>query len=239
MKLDRLISQHLQCGRKAARNKLQSKLVRVNGHVECNSSRLIELFDHVSLGDDAIQALSPRYLALNKPGGYVSATIDSEHPTVIDLINEPWADQLHLAGRLDRYTTGLVILTNDSRFSESLTPPGSEIPKTYCVQTDIPITEEAVTAFKAGMPFAKEGIYTQPAEVQWSPENSPRSCTLTIFEGKHHQVKRMFSRFGIKVIRLHRESIGTISLGNLREGDYRALSDVDVSVALESRKKTR
>lgn len=239
MKLDRLISQYLQCGRKVARDKLRSGLVRVNGHIECNNSRLIERFDHVSLGNDDIQALSPRYLALHKPLGYVSATTDHEHPTVIDLIDAPWADQLHLAGRLDRYTTGLVILTNDSHFSESLTQPESKIPKIYCVQTDIPITEEAVTAFKAGMPFAKEGIYTQPAEVQWSPENSPRSCTLTIFEGKHHQVKRMFARFGIKVIRLHREAIGTISLDNLKEGDYRALSDVKVSAALEDRKGTR
>ena len=153
---------------------------------------------------------------------------------MIALIDEPWADELHLAGRLDRFTTGLVILTNDSRFSEALTQPESKIPKVYHVQTDIPITQEAVTAFKAGIPFAKEGIRTQPAQVQWSEEQSPCSCILTIFEGKHHQVKRMFARFDIKVTSLHREAVGPISLSTLGEGKYRAISDDVVHSVLES-----
>ena len=228
MKLDRLIRQHLQCGQRSARDKLRSGCVSVNGLVERKGSRLIERFDHVRLGKQDIQARIPHYVALHKPRGYVSATMDPEHPTVIDLIKEPWAGELHLAGRLDRYTTGLVILTNDSRFSEALTQPESKVPKVYHVETDIPITEEAVAAFKKGMPFAKEGVRSQPAEVQWSQEQSPHSCILTIFEGKHHQVKRMFARFDIKVTRLHRESVGTISLGTLKPGDYRMIPNSTV-----------
>ena len=95
MKLDRLISQHLQCGQKSARDKLRSGLVRVNGSVERDSTRLIERFDQVRLGEHDIQALTPRYLALHKPPGFVSATTDPEHPTVIDLIDEPWADSIN------------------------------------------------------------------------------------------------------------------------------------------------
>jgi 16S rRNA pseudouridine516 synthase len=140
------------------------------------------------------------------------------HRTVIDLIAEPWAHELHLAGRLDRATTGLVILTNDSVFSESLTRPGNKVPKTYLVETNQTITAEAITAFRTGMSFAKEKIRTQPAI--YIPV-SETSCRLTIYEGKHHQIKRMFLRFAIRVTKLHRESIGSHLLPeNLAPGEY-------------------
>ena len=155
------------------------------------------------------------------PSGHVSATSDPQHPTVIDLIDEPWACDLHLAGRLDRFTTGLVILTNDSQFSESLTLPQEKIPKVYHVETDLPISAEAIATFEKGMRFEKENATTAPAQVEIT---SPTSCRLTIYEGKHHQVKRMFARFHIKVTALHRESVGNIALGTLKPGEWRELT---------------
>jgi 16S rRNA pseudouridine516 synthase len=132
---------------------------------------------------------------------------------------------LHLAGRLDRSTTGLVILTNDSDFSESLTQPDQKIPKTYLVDTDLAITPEAIEIFRAGMFFAKENIHTQPAVVSLLSSNS---CRLTIFEGKHHQIKRMFLRFGIRVTKLHRESIGSYALPeDLAVGEWRVMAKKD------------
>ena len=193
---------------------------------------LVGRFDHVQMGDVVVQDNTPRYLALHKPSGYVSATVDSESPTVIDVIAEPWAGELHLAGRLDKSTTGLVILTNDSRFSEALTRPESRIAKVYRVQTDGAIPEGVVSAFRAGIYMAKEKVMTQAAEVEYLPEHDPCACRLTIFEGKHHQVKRMFARFGIRVVGLHREAVGPIRLGGLALGCYRVLSPSEVNQVL-------
>ena len=151
----------------------------------------------------------------------MSATIDEEHETVIDLIQTEWAGELHLAGRLDRFTSGLMILTNDSRFSESLTDPSQKVGKRYRVEVDGEISPEVVTAFEEGMWFAKEKITTAPAIVEL--QNST-TCLLTIYEGKHHQIKRMFARFDLKVTALHREAIGEIELPeDLKVGEWREL----------------
>jgi 16S rRNA pseudouridine516 synthase len=225
MRLDRLLKSRAQIGRRQARDHLAAGRVLVNDRIERHGNRLLYPFDHIVLAGQTLRRQQPRYLILHKPAGHVSATKDPQHPTVIDLITESWARELHLAGRLDRFTTGLVILTNDSRFSEALTQPERHVPKTYLVQTAQPIPAHAITAFREGMFFAKENITTHPAIVE--PHND-HSCRLTIFEGKHHQIKRMFARFDIKLTNLHRESIGPLSLDkNLLPGSYRPLSPTE------------
>jgi 16S rRNA pseudouridine516 synthase len=228
MRLDRLIRKDARLSSREARDRLAAGEVFVNGEPERDGSRRLAPFDHVMLGNTALRASVARYVLLHKPAGYVSATTDREHPTVIDLIAEPWASELHLAGRLDRFTTGLVILTNDSRFSEALTVPKNHVAKRYRVETESPITEEAVSAFRCGMEFAKEQITTHPAIVD---RIHPHAGLLTIYEGKHHQVKRMFARFGIKVTKLHREVIGPFEL-DVPEGSYRELSPAEVATVL-------
>lgn len=221
-KLGRLICRHQGGSRKEIRKLLKEDPAQVNGIIERDPSRLVGPFDRVEHQGRIIQARTPRYLMLNKPSGHVSATIDHQHPTVIDLIDEPWKNELHLAGRLDRFTTGLVILTNDSRFSEAMTQPDHRVPKGYKVATDTPISEEAARAFRKGIHFAKEKVITHPADIELEGE---RECDLTIYEGKHHQVKRMFARFGIRVTALHRYRIGEIFLDrDLAPGDYRSLN---------------
>jgi 16S rRNA pseudouridine516 synthase len=204
--------------------KRHAKMLLEKGEVILNGDPIIEgttpmgKFDHLIAAGETLQSHTRRIILLHKPAGILSATSDHTHRTVIDLIREPWADELHLAGRLDRATTGLVILTNDSAFSESLTQPGNKVPKTYLVEADLTITAEAIAAFRTGMSFAKEKIRTQPATVDLLSETS---CRLTIYEGKHHQIKRMFLRFGIRVTNLHRESIGPYVLpADLASGDY-------------------
>jgi 16S rRNA pseudouridine516 synthase len=183
---------------------------------------LVNPFDQVKHDGEEVQCRTARHVMLNKPVGIVSATRDFEHRTVIDLIAESWADELHLAGRLDRFTSGLMILSNDSRFTESLTEPVHKVGKRYRVTVDAPILPEMVSSFQAGIFFAKEGIVTAPAEVTLI---TAQECLLTIFEGKHHQVKRMFARFGVKVTALHREAIGGIELDPaLASGEWRELT---------------
>lgn len=191
--------------------------VLLNQTVITDGSQELGKFDQLTVSGEILQFRVPRYLLMHKPAGILSATSDPMHRTVLDLIAQPWARDLHLAGRLDRATTGLVILTNDSAFSESLMRPGNRIPKTYLVETDDTITAEAIGAFHKGMSFAKEKITTQEAIVVPLSETS---CRLTIYEGKHHQIKRMFLRFGIRVTNLHRESIGPYVLpADLAPGD--------------------
>jgi len=216
--ISQFIARKTGLGKRHAKAALDRGEVFLNRTLVTDGSLPLGKFDHLIAAGETLQSRTRRIILLHKPAGILSATSDPVHRTVIDLIREPWARELHLAGRLDRATTGLVILTNDSAFSESLTRPGNNIPKTYLVETYLTITAEAIAAFRSGMSFAKEKIRTQPATVVPLSETS---CRLTIFEGKHHQIKRMFLRFGIRVTKLHRESIGPHVLPeDLAPGDY-------------------
>lgn len=209
MRLDRLLGQITNLGRSSVRIEIASGNVCVEGNVVFDPRQQVGPFDALSLEGKTLQNRTAHYVLLNKPAGILSATTDAEHRTVIELIQEPWANELHLAGRLDRATTGLMILTNDSSFSKSLTQPESHIPKTYLVDVDKDVPNDAIAAFRAGIHFEKEGITTQAAIIELL---EPKLVRLTIYEGRHHQVKRMFARFDIKVTALHRESIGPYHL---------------------------
>ena len=218
MTLSQFIAKSSGLGKRHAKKLIEAGDVRLNGEIVIDGNLPLEKFDLLSAKGDILQARTARYLLLHKPIGILSATTDKIHRTVVDLIHEPWANELHLAGRLDRATSGLVILTNDSRFSESLTSPDKHVPKTYLVQTDQAIPETVLQQFRDGMSFEKENTRSAPAEVELLSETS---CRLTIYEGLHHQIKRMFLRFGIRVTQLHRESIGPYHLGNLQPGEWR------------------
>jgi 16S rRNA pseudouridine516 synthase len=222
MRLDRLVGKWAGTGKHRTRELFESGKVILNGQV-CDNGRIqVGKFGRVSVDGAIVQELTPRYVILNKPPGIVSATTDPEHPTVIDLIEEDWADELHLAGRLDRFTSGLVVLTNDSSYSESLTEPSKKVGKRYLVEVDGEIGSEVTAAFEAGMWFAKEQVMTAPAIVGLL---APNQCRLTIYEGKHHQIKRMFARFSLKVTSLHREAIGDIDLpDDLKRGQWMEFS---------------
>ncbi|MFD2256624.1 pseudouridine synthase [Luteolibacter algae] len=209
MTLLQFIAKRTGKGRRFAKAALEAGQVFLNKIQQSEGRVEVGKFDQLELSGEILQQRTARYVMLHKPAGAVSATQDREHTTVIDLIKTDWAHDLHLAGRLDRATTGLVILTNDSAFSESLTQPAQKIPKTYLIHTDLPIPPDAIAKFRSGMSFDKEKIRTQPALVEMLSETS---CRLTIYEGKHHQIKRMFLRYGIRVTQLHRETIGPYQL---------------------------
>jgi len=209
MRLDKFVGKWAGTGKRRTRAIFEGGRVVFNGVVTDDGSVAGGKFDRVEVEGEILQAMTPRYVMLHKPCGVVSATIDNEHETVIDLIEEEWAKELHLAGRLDRFTSGLMILTNDSCYSESLTDPSFKVGKRYLVGVDGAISPEVILGFNVGLWFAKEKITTSPAEIEVLND---RSCRLTIFEGKHHQIKRMFARFDLKVVTLHREAIGSRDL---------------------------
>lgn len=224
MRLDRLVGKWAGTGKRRTAEFFHSGKVRLNGKQVDERSLRVGKFDRVEVAGKVIQAQNARYLMLHKPLGVVSATIDAEHQTVVDLVDREWAGELHLAGRLDRFTTGLVILTNDGTYSESLTKPEEKVGKRYLVTLDSEVSGEVICAFREGMWFAKEKVMTEGAQVSLLGE---RQCRLTIYEGKHHQVKRMFAAFGLRVVELHREAIGNLELpDDLPAGQWREFSPI-------------
>ena len=223
MKLEKLLRGWGEKGRKEVREQLRQGLVSVNGELEFEAAALIGPFDSVWCDGQCVQSRKRRAVMLHKPLGVVSATRDEEHETVVDLLQEDWAEELHLAGRLDRFTSGLMILTNESALSERLTLPGEKLGKRYRVKCAQAFSHEVIEACRAGLWFEKEQIQTQPAQFESIASDE---CLLTIYEGKHHQVKRMFARFGIKVLALHREAMGPLELDPLlAPGQWRLLTE--------------
>ena len=163
MRLDRFLTRLGTHPCKEVARLLANGRVTVDAEVETKGLRRINRFSQIELDGKILQALEAIYLMLHKPPGYLSATTDQLHPTVIELIDHPLRDELHLAGRLDRASTGLLLLTNDGRWSKRVTEPTEEIPKVYRVTTRDEISQETAAIFAAGIYFAYEDLTTRPA----------------------------------------------------------------------------
>lgn len=227
MRLDRFLSNLPRFNRKDVRLALAKGRVRVDGHVSTDGHHEVREFSCVQFDDEVLQAAKvARYFMLHKPQGCVSATSDPQHPTVLDLLDEPDKHELHIAGRLDFNTTGLMLITNDGQWSRRLTKPQTKLPKVYHVETEQIIDERYVAKFAQGFYFAFEDLTTQPAQLTLL---GPSVARLSIVEGRYHQVKRMFGHFDNKVVRLHRESMGALLLDpTLEPGQYRALHAAEI-----------
>ncbi|OPG70462.1 16S rRNA pseudouridine(516) synthase [Pseudomonas ogarae] len=223
MRVDRFLSNLPRFNRQQVRLLLVERRVRIDGQTVSDPHAQVREFSRVEVDDEVLQTGRPtRYFMLHKPPGCVSATRDPQHPTVLDWLDEPDKDDLHIAGRLDFNTTGLMLITNDGSWSRRLTQPQTKLPKVYYVETEQIITAEYADTFARGLYFAFEDLTTQPAELTLL---GPRSARLSIVEGRYHQVKRMFGHFNNKVLRLHRERMGPLTLdAHLEPGQYRALS---------------
>lgn len=227
MRLDRFLSGFPRFNRRDVRLALVAGRVRVDGQAVCDPLHGVRVFSHVEIDGETLQAGKPaRYFMLHKPPGCVSATTDPQHPTVLDLLDEPDKHELHIAGRLDFNTSGLMLITNDGQWSRRLTLPASEKAKVYYVETEQDIGEHYVARFSEGFYFAFEDLHTRPASLTLL---GPRSARLSIVEGRYHQVKRMFGFFNNKVMRLHRERMGELILDtSLAPSQYRALSAAEI-----------
>lgn len=231
MKLDRLIAKHRQMGRTAALRAIAARRVRVDGVAVADGHAEVDRFSTVMLDEEPVQvAERSLYLIMHKPVGLLSATKDAQHATVLDWIDDPDKHTLHLAGRLDRSTSGLLILTNDGNWSKRLMAADFKVPKVYRVETDLPVPAEAVAAFERGFYFHTEDITTLPAKLEVLGECLAR---VTLHEGRYHQVKRMFHRVGCRVTALHRESVGALRLPiDLKPGEWRPMTEEEKAAAL-------
>lgn len=229
MRLDRFLGNLPALNRQQVQRLLASGAVKVDGQICRDGRHEVRSFQRVELADLVVQAGKPaRYFMLHKPVGVVSATVHDEHRTVLDLLDEPEKHDLHIGGRLDLNTSGLLLITNDGLWSRRLTEPSSELGKVYRVETEQPIDPACVAAFARGLHFAYEDLTTRTAELVIL---GPNKALLTLHEGRYHQVKRMFGHFHNKVIGLHRESMGPLHLDPcLEPGQYRPLSAAEIAL---------
>jgi len=163
------------------------------------------------------------YLMLNKPAGYLTATEDRNAPTVLDLLDESYRSfDLFPAGRLDKDSEGLLLLTNDGDLTHRILSPKNHVDKLYFIRYDGVFAAGSEARFAEGLPI-DGGYVCMPAKLELLPENS---AYVTIREGKYHQVKRMAEACGAKVTYLRRMRMGSLCLDeNLLSGQYRELSD--------------
>ena len=162
-------------------------------------------------------------MLLNKPQGYVSATNDNVYPPVTDLVPEFAYKNLFPVGRLDVDTTGTLLLTNNGTLCHKLLAPRYHVDKKYFVETDYPIKHEMIDAFKNGIMLDDE--LTLPGTLEILDETH---AYLTIHQGKFHQVKRMFAHFGLTVISLDRKEFAFLNHEDLKQGEYRLLTNEEV-----------
>ncbi|WP_020413160.1 16S rRNA pseudouridine(516) synthase RsuA [Microbulbifer sp. SSSA007] len=227
IRLDKAVSQVTDLSRSDVKRAAKAERISVNGEIVTDPAAKVQAGDALYLDGEPLHEPGPRYIMLNKPLGYVSATKDGEHPTVLDLIDEPNKSKLHIAGRLDIDTTGLVLLTDDGQWSHKVTSPNHHCDKTYYAMLAERIEEDAVAKFAKGIWLNNEKKRTKPAKLEILYANEVR---LTIGEGRYHQVKRMFAALGNRVLELHRERIGDISLDEeLQEGEYRLLTPEEIA----------
>lgn len=233
-RLDRFLARHLQISRRAVREVLLANRVRLDGQLSQQADAIVGPFTRVELDGEVLQAREPLYLMLHKPVGVVCATKDEEHKTVLDLIrerpgilSEAQINELHIVGRLDLNTSGLVLLTNDGSWSRRLLSPEHKVAKVYDVTLEHPLDDHYIHAFAEGMHFPYEDCVTQPAKLEILSDCSPHRARVVLTEGKYHQIKRMFGRFRNPVLALHRCAIGEWQLDEqLLEGHWQSLSDL-------------
>ncbi|MCM3759574.1 rRNA pseudouridine synthase [Alkalihalobacillus oceani] len=240
MRIDKLLANTGYGSRKDVKKLLKTGSVRIDGEtvkdgkVHVNPDR-----QEVTVAGVAVEYKPFVYLMLNKPKGVISATEDGQHKTVIDLLQpEDARYEPFPVGRLDKDTEGLLLLTNDGQFSHALMSPKRHVAKTYLAEVEGEVTEADVSHFHEGVEL-EDGYVTKPAHLVILERGSHSNVSLTITEGKYHQVKRMFAAVGKRVTALERIAIGPLQLDQqLKRGAYRELTEAEYEQLLGQEKKS-
>lgn len=229
MRLDKFLSDNTPLTRSLATKAIKAGRIQVNGSKAKSGSVKIQLETDQVLFDGQLVAVNIgcRYFMMHKPQGVVCANSDGEHQLVFDLMRDVInVERLHTVGRLDKDTTGLLLITDDGQWSHQITSPKHHFEKTYRTWLAEPLIAEAESRCEAGIELKDELKPTLPAQLK---RISDVEVLLTIHEGRYHQVKRMFAALGNRVTALHRESVGGVALDEqLKPGEYRALTPEEI-----------
>ena len=232
MRLDRLLAQE-KVSRKGMKQALLKKEILVDGVPATSLAQNVDTgLQKLIFQGRKIQGYEHTYLMLHKPNGVVTASKDKLLTTVMDLLPKHLqSEQLYAIGRLDRDTTGLLLLTDNGPLGFQLLHPQYHVDKTYQVEVNGPLSSDNIQQFKDGIVFL-DGTCCKPAqlEIQTSSPNLSRA-TITISEGKFHQVKKMFLSVGVKVTSLKRVQFGDFTLDpELSEGQFRPLNPEELEM---------
>jgi 16S rRNA pseudouridine516 synthase len=228
MRLDKYLAQATDYSRKEIKKAIRRAEVLVNGRQADDPAMKVEEGDEILLDGQRIHHQDKRYFMLNKPEGVVSVTKDGRNLTVLDLLlDEPNRERLHIAGRLDKDATGLLLITDDGEWTHRVISPRRHCDKVYRVHLAEALEPSMVDRFAQGIWLEEEKKRCLPARLEIL---DPTTARLTVQEGKYHQVKRMFAALGNRVVALHRERIAGIALDpTLAPGDYRPLTAAEIA----------
>ena len=227
IRLDKLLSNEGIASRKELRAIIKAGRVTVNGNAVCNPETKVESGSDIIRFDGRILKYSEyHYYMMDKPCGILTATEDKEQKTVLDLL-PPEVRRMGVfpIGRLDKDTSGLLLITNNGEFAHRVISPKSNIEKLYFAKVDgIPTAEDA-EEFEKGL-ILSDGTKCLPAKLEITGENK---CFVTVREGKYHQVRRMLASRGKHVEQLRRLRIGSLSLdSSMKTGDFRELAQNEI-----------
>lgn len=222
IRLDKFLCEAGAGSRSEVRLLIKKGRVTINGTVaKAPETKVDEKNDQVALDAQPLSYEKFVYYMLHKPAGVVTATRDNHEKTVMELLKDAPGKDLFPAGRLDKDTEGLLLITNDGALSHRLLSPAKHVDKTYLVRTKAPVTDEMRRRLEEGVDIGDEKP-TLPAKTELTEDGG---LLLTVTEGRFHQVKRMLSAVGNEVVYLKRLSMGPLVLdGALSKGEYRALT---------------
>lgn len=234
IRLDKYLADMKAGTRSEVKEYIRKGAVSVNDSICCKPETKVDTeADTVLLNGASIGYVDKEYYMLNKPAGVVTATTDKREKTVLDLIF-PARKDLFPAGRLDKDTEGLLVITNDGEMAHYMLSPKHHVDKTYYAVVKGRILDETVHKFSEGL-YVDDELTAKPSKLEvlsYDAENDTSCVNITIHEGKFHQIKRMFVAVGSEVLYLKRISFGPLSLDeSLQPGQYRALTEEEVGYA--------
>ncbi|MFV0425330.1 MAG: pseudouridine synthase [Bacilli bacterium] len=235
MRLDKLLARRNYGSRKDVKKLIGSKKVLVNNQIIKKSDYKINENDIITIENTSWTYNEFEYIIFHKPSNCVCANSDNIHQTVFDYLPEDFVKDFHIVGRLDIDTEGLVIITNDGKFTHMVISPTNKVGKVYEVHLKEKIRNEYINQFREGI-IINDNYQCMSAELEIFDE---KKCYLTIYEGKFHQVKKMFISLQNEVIYLKRLQIGNLQLGTLPIGEYRMMSKeqmYDLCISKENKK---
>lgn len=233
MRLDRFLSNSKVGSRKEVKTLIKEGLVEVNGITANRPDSIVyPQSDVIQVDGQKIEYREFHYIMLNKPAGVITATKDKHHNTVMDVLDDKFKSlDLFPVGRLDIDTEGLLILTNDGKLTHNILSPKKLVPKIYFAIIDGVLNKNDIELFKKGIPLS-ENYTTLPAKLDII---GPDRAYITIYEGKFHQIKRMFEYVNKKIIYLKRIQMGNLKLDEtLSPGESRELTESEIELLKSS-----
>ena len=225
-RLDKILASQGTLSRRDVKEIMKKGRVSVNGTVVKDSSIKVDIYkDEVCLDGEKIALKKHIYIMMNKPQGVVSASEGEKEETVVDLVpNEFYRKGLFPAGRLDKDTTGFVLITDDGDFAHKVLSPKNHIFKTYLARLDHELSESDIRMLENGITLG-DGTILKEAKVEIVEQSDTPLVKIMICEGKYHQVKRMFAAAGNRVVALHRSKMGELELDSaLNPGECREIT---------------